>query len=283
MAASGAWQEIADNVWVTLCPPFVLNVGLIVGQQRALLIDTGESLATGRELATLVREVTHLPLGAVNTHCHFDHCFGNGAFDPEQIWCHRLCAEHLQREGEEQRREVAARIATTDRDLAEQIGRSPIVRPTSLLDHEVQLDLGGRIVTLIHPGRGHTDNDVVVWVDDARVLFAGDLVEEGAPPSFEESFPLEWPATLGVLLAMDPDQIIPGHGLVVDVNFTRQLKGDLQQLADLSRQGFESSRRPADVAAQSAFPANFAATAIHRAFAQLAKAAKQIREEGESD
>ncbi|HUY57253.1 MAG TPA: MBL fold metallo-hydrolase [Candidatus Micrarchaeaceae archaeon] len=283
MAASGAWREIADSVWVTLCPPFLLNVGLIVGPRRALVIDTGESLATGRELATLVREVTHLPLGAVNTHCHFDHCFGNGAFDSAQVWCHRLCAEHLQKEGEEQRREVAARIATTDRDLAERIRQSPIIAPTRLIDDQLQLDLGGRIVTLVHPGRGHTDNDVVVWVDDARVLFAGDLVEEGAPPSFEESFPLEWPATLGVLLAMDADQIIPGHGLVVDVNFTRQLKDDLLQLANLSRQGFESSRRPADIAPQSPFPGNPGQTAIRRAYGQLAQAAAELREERKSD
>ena len=44
------------------------------------------------------------------------------------------------------------------------------------------LDLGDRVVELIHPGRGHTAGDLVVRVPDADVMVAGDLVEESDPP-----------------------------------------------------------------------------------------------------
>ena len=43
------------------------------------------------------------------------------------------------------------------------------------------IDLGDRMVELVHPGRGHTGGDLVVRVPDADVLLAGDLVEESAP------------------------------------------------------------------------------------------------------
>jgi glyoxylase-like metal-dependent hydrolase (beta-lactamase superfamily II) len=127
-------------------------------------------------------------------------------------------------------------------------------------------------VTLIHPGRGHTDNDVVAWVAGERILFAGDLVEEGAPPSFEDSFPLEWPDSLAPLLALDPDKVVPGHGAVVDAAFMRRQQVDLQQLADLARKGFRNSQRPAEFDVDTAFPGRPAQTAIRRAYSQLTAA-----------
>ncbi|HVC38475.1 MAG TPA: MBL fold metallo-hydrolase [Candidatus Dormibacteraeota bacterium] len=272
MAAPADWTELAPGVFVAVWAPFNLNVGLVVGAERAVLFDTGHSLATGLEIVQLARERTELPLGAVNSHSHFDHCFGNGALQPDVLWSHRLCAEHLRWDGEAQQREVIARLRDRDREVAQAIAASPIVSPACLLEDEVELDLGGRIVTLAHPGRGHTDNDVVAWVGSDRVLFAGDLVEEGAPPSFEDSYPLDWPDSLASLLALDPDRIVPGHGAVVDAGFARAQHTDLQQLADLSRKGFRNSRRPGEFDVDTAFPGKPAQTAIRRAYGQLAAA-----------
>ncbi|MGH7642692.1 MAG: MBL fold metallo-hydrolase [Candidatus Dormibacteria bacterium] len=272
MAAADTWQEVAPGILVMPWPAFRLNVGLILGSERALLVDTGASIDAGREISQLAKEMTQLPLGAMNTHSHFDHCFGNGAFDPDVLWSHRLCAEHLRWDGEELQREVITELRVSDQELALQVSNSPLVSPACLLEDEVELDLGERVVTLLHPGRGHTDNDIVAWIAHDRVLFAGDLVEEGAPPSFEDSFPLEWPESLAVLLALDPDQIVPGHGAVVDAQFARQQHHDLQQLADLSRKGFRNSRRPAEFDVETAFPGRPAQTAIRRAYSHLTAA-----------
>ena len=272
MAPARAWQELAPGVFVLPWEPFRLNVGLVLGQERAILIDTGASLDAGREIVKLAKSMTELPLGAVNSHDHFDHCFGNGALDAEVIWSHRLCAEHLRWDGEEQQREVISQLRSTDPETAEQVAASTIVSPGCLIDDEVDLDLGERLVTLIHPGRGHTDNDVVAWVAGERILFAGDLVEEGAPPSFEDSFPLEWPDSLAPLLALDPDKVVPGHGAVVDAAFMRRQQVDLQQLADLARKGFRNSQRPAEFDVDTAFPGRPAQTAIRRAYSQLTAA-----------
>ena len=53
-----------------------------------------------------------------------------------------------------------------------------------------------------HLGRGHTDNDIVVLVPDAGVLFAGDLLENGNVPFFGDAFPLDWPETASRLVEL---------------------------------------------------------------------------------
>ena len=80
----------------------------------------------------------------------------------------------------------------------------------------VTLDLGDRAVELVDLGRGHTGNDLVVVVPAAGVVFAGDLLEESAPPAFgDDCFPLEWPATAGAVVAEGGAVYVPGHGDVM--------------------------------------------------------------------
>ena len=53
------------------------------------------------------------------------------------------------------------------------------------------------------PGRGHTNGDLVVRVPDADVVYAGDLVEESAPPAYgSDCFPLDWAGTLDLIVGM---------------------------------------------------------------------------------
>ena len=51
---------------------------LVVGDKKALLVDTGWGFSDFRPL---IAEITLLPLIVVNSHGHSDHCFGNYYFD----------------------------------------------------------------------------------------------------------------------------------------------------------------------------------------------------------
>lgn len=98
------------------------------------------------------------------------------------------------------------------------------------------IDLGGRMVSLHHPGRGHTGDDIVVVTPG--VVFAGDLVEESGPLQYDElSFPLDWPATNQRLLALiqDADLVVPGHGRVVDCRFVAAQQEPLEAAATARR------------------------------------------------
>jgi glyoxylase-like metal-dependent hydrolase (beta-lactamase superfamily II) len=185
--------------------------------------------------------VTRAPWTVVNTHAHHDHCFGNAAFRPGEVWALRGCAADLAATGERQRSDVVAGLRSAGQDAdADLVAAAPIDLPDRLVDDVAVLDIGGREVVLRFLGRGHTASDLVVEVettDDGTVVFAGDLVEEGAPPAFEDAFPAEWPATLGRLHALARGPVVPGHGAVVDADFVGAQRAELLAVLDALRAG----------------------------------------------
>ncbi|WP_279580660.1 MBL fold metallo-hydrolase [Fodinicola feengrottensis] len=145
------------------------------------------------------------------------------------------------------------------------------IPPTDAVPTERTLDLGGREVTLAYLGRGHTDHDLVALIPDAHVAVCGDLLEQGAPPSFGDAWPLEWPATLAALGSRLSGswQLIPGHGAVVDLSFLHRQHSELAALEWLCREGYGDDRSPAELAARSPFNADHSLVAIRRAYAAL--------------
>jgi len=220
---STGWQEVGDGVFVRRHAELDLNCGLVVGDGACLVVDTRSHLGEAADLVAAVRAVTPHPWTVVNTHAHYDHCFGNAAFRPAPVWGARGCAPALLATGESQRAAAVAELeATGDRRAADLVRGAPVDPPDHPVDDMAVLDVGGREVVLRFLGRGHTDHDLVVEAEttgEQTVVFAGDLVEEGAPPAFEDSWPAEWPATLGRLHALARGPVVPGHGAVVDAAF----------------------------------------------------------------
>jgi glyoxylase-like metal-dependent hydrolase (beta-lactamase superfamily II) len=184
--------------------------------------------------------VTGLPWVVVDTHAHYDHSFGNATFAAEQpgleIWGSEGCRRDLERFGSLQRTLTARALREAGRpDEADATEDVEILPPNRTFAADAELDLGGRTVVLYHPGRGHTGHDAVVEVPEASVTVAGDLVEEGAPPSFGDAYPLEWPRTLDALLPRLQRVVVPGHGNVVDPAFVASQRDDLAVVADVAR------------------------------------------------
>ncbi|MFK5635006.1 MBL fold metallo-hydrolase [Ornithinimicrobium sp. LYQ103] len=235
--AEVTWRSVAPGVYVRRHDELNLNCGLVLGERRALVVDTRSYHQHGVELAESVRELTDLEVVVVNTHAHYDHCFGNSAFRDSQIYAHVGAADDLRRTGEHQRDQIVAHMRSTDREqIALDIESTEIVLPFYLVEQDTELDLGGRTVELVYGGRGHTDHDLGVAVPDAGVVFAGDLVEEGADPMMEDAFPLEWAATLRSLTGKPSTEVadvwVPGHGDVVDRDFVDRQTAQLTQLAE---------------------------------------------------
>lgn len=227
------WVQLSAHSHALALAGWQANVGLVVGTDRALLVDTGAGPVQAAWLLDRVRELTTLPLVAVNTHAHFDHVFGNayladpGTAGVEQVWGHERAAVALREHGEDQRPEVAAL------EPAFAVGQGPdarILPPTHTVgDQPVTLDLGGVSATLFHVGRGHTDGDLLVGAGE--VLFAGDLVEEGADPAFEDAWPRDWLTALSRILALQDRYavVVPGHGAVVGMEHVRHMLHALQR------------------------------------------------------
>ena len=262
IAGMAGWQEVGDRVYRYRYRSFDLNVGAVVGDDQVLVIDTRGWRAQADELRRDLRRLSPLPWRqVVNTHAHFDHCFGNERFGGAAIWGHERCAENLRARGEEQRANMIAWMPRAADDLA----AVEIVPPGHLVDQRATLLVGGREVELRHLGRGHTDNDLVVLVPDAGVMFAGDLVEEGAPPSYGDAWPLEWPATVGRLLELAPPTVVPGHGDVVDLAFVRRQAEELAAMAELCRQVARGELAPEAAVGRAPFAEREARFALERA------------------
>ncbi|GAA4290626.1 MBL fold metallo-hydrolase [Actinokineospora soli] len=221
-----SWIEVADGVHARRYAELDQTLGLVVGERRCLVVDTGLDEAHGAEFAAAIRELTDLPWTVVITHAHFDHYLGTAAFGDVPVYAHPGCAVAMR---EDVRPEWARRYREQGKpEIADRIAVARVVPPTHEVPDRVELDLGGRRVTLLHPGPAHTDHDVAVHVPDAGVVFAGDLVEQGAPPSVgRDAHPARWPGALDVLLALRPTTVVPGHGEPVDPRFVAAQRDEL--------------------------------------------------------
>ena len=242
--APGTPRELGAGVFVVRHESLDLNVGLVLGDERCLVVDTRSSDREATELIATARRLTGLPFVVVNTHAHFDHAFGNATFAGIQphleIWAHVGARELLAGQPDRRRREAVEWLrGAQETDLADEVARVRVLPPTHVVGPEAGsatlLDLGGRHVRLLAPGPGHTDHDLVVEVPDAGVTFAGDLVEQGAPPAFEDAWVLDWPQTLSGLLGRLPATVVPGHGDVVDAEFVEHQRDDLAEVAEAAR------------------------------------------------
>jgi glyoxylase-like metal-dependent hydrolase (beta-lactamase superfamily II) len=260
------WREVADRVFIRRYSDFNVTIGLVVGEDDSLVVDTRASERQGRELMDEIRWVTNTRMRVVNTHHHYDHTFGNFAFVPSEIWGHERCATRLR----EDSRTAQFALAAAMPEVASEYVETQITPPDKTFRDNVELELGDRQVMLTHLGRGHTDNDVVIIVPDVHVVFAGDLVEQGGPPSFEDSFPLDWPGTLGRMLDYIHGPVVPGHGDIVGRSFVEGQLADLSALAQLARRVRFDGGSITDALPLSPFPATAARIALARAFAQLA-------------
>lgn len=228
------WHEVGDGVYLRRYPFLDQTIGAVVGRERVLVIDTRATAVQARELIEDLRRLTRLPWVVANTHAHFDHAFGNASFRPCEIWSHAGCAESLRTNGPAQRTHVIRWVP----DLAGELARTPLDPPDCTFETSVELDLGGRTAELTHLGRGHTAHDIVIRVPDTGIVFGGDLVEHGAPPGFEDSFPLDWPATLGMLLDIADSVVVPGHGEPVSRDFVENQLSELAYLAETARRSW---------------------------------------------
>jgi glyoxylase-like metal-dependent hydrolase (beta-lactamase superfamily II) len=261
----GTWIEAADGVLVRRNQELDLSVGLVLGDESCLVVDTGGDAGQGAELAAAVREVTPLPWQVVLTHSHFDHSFGTEAFAPCAVWAHRRCHADLVATGEQQREQWAQHYRERgEPEVADRIAAVRLVLPDRLVDDDMELDLGGRRVDLRHFGPGHTDHDLVVHVPDAGAVFAGDLVEEGAPPQFDDAFPQSWPTALDGILALDAPIVLPGHGSPVDRAFVRDQRTELALVAELCREVAAGTLDAEHAVARSPYPEEFTLAALAR-------------------
>jgi glyoxylase-like metal-dependent hydrolase (beta-lactamase superfamily II) len=173
--------------------------------------------------------------------------------------------------------DLRARLRAHYGDAAgDEYDRVVITPPDHLMADRHVLDLGDRGVELVHLGRGHTDNDLVVRVPHAAVVYAGDLLEESAPPAYGgDSHPLDWPGTAAALVTGEVETFVPGHGDLMGRAAAQEQVAAISLVAEVVRALYEAGVTASDALAEGAgrwpFPTAALDEAITRAYAALAR------------
>ena len=214
-------EQIADGVyifWVRQEPLTrenggnIANTGFIVGNKSVLVLDTGPTQLYAEEMIAAIRTVTNLPIRhAIVTHHHPDHAFGIQSFkkDNTNVYMHPESRSLLANEGPILLGFLETLIG------ANWITGTKIDRPTHLIRTEKSIDVGGRIIKILPFASGHTPGDLVVYDQDTRALFVGDLVFHGRAATVPHANISIWLDHLDVLIKIDWDKLVPGHGPIV--------------------------------------------------------------------
>ena len=263
------WVEIGDRVFVRRYEFYDQNIGVVLGEGAALVIDTRSTHVQGREILADLRMLTTDPVTiVVDTHGHFDHAFGNHVFRPATIWGQAGCPPFMALTAEARR----ARVANDEPSIAADLAEVVIDPPDQVFEDAATVEVGGRPVELRYLGRGHTDHDLVVSIADADVVFAGDLIEGGNVPFFNDAYPLDWAATAAALTELVTGTVVPGHGDHAGRAFASEQALAIAAVAELAKRVHRGDLGLDDAILQtpfSAFPPEDIRVPIQRAIKQL--------------
>jgi cyclase len=199
------------------------NAGLVVGDGASLLVDTLFDLhLTAEMLAALAPHTDAAPIGVVvNTHANGDHCYGNQLVGDAQIVASSATAEEMQGVPPA----MLAALNAAPGEMGE-LFRSffgefdfdgiELRLPDRTFDGRLDLDVGGRLVELVEVGPAHTAGDTIAYVPDAGVVFTGDILFVGGTPIVWAGPLSNWIAACDLMLGLDVDTVVPGHGPVTD-------------------------------------------------------------------
>jgi glyoxylase-like metal-dependent hydrolase (beta-lactamase superfamily II) len=235
-----ALKEIAPGVYVITDRrvPLVPNIGIILGNDAVLVVDTGMGPANGQKVLDSAKKLAGgKPLILTLTHFHPEHGFGAQVFKGvARIHYNRAQRDELAAKGEG----YLGMFKTFGPGVAEALEGTNLVEPDDVYEGALaSIDLGGRTVELRTWGLAHTGGDQVVWLPKERILFAGDLAEERIfpifpwfPPNDADIDGARWARVLGELIAWNPAIVVPGHG---DIGGAEILKAVRDYMLDLGR------------------------------------------------
>ena len=239
MTAPAGWfavQRLREGIYL-VGEPMHVNSYLILGSERAVLLDTGMGISNIR---AVVEELTDLPVLVVNSHYHFDHVGGNHLFD--DIAIHELGAERLAagppphwfaaylaavqdllaqyavfREIDQAWFQVLGpemQMRPLPAEFDRAAWRTVTTVPSRLLTDGEVLDLGGRTLQVLHTP-GHTVDSICLLDSGSRIMFTGDTIDTGPIyAQFEESSIDAFATSTQKLLARadEVDVLFSAHG-----------------------------------------------------------------------
>jgi cyclase len=234
------------------------NSGLI-NRGGGVVVDTQSDLPHGRQMIELFAKVWQgMPKRVINTHEDGDHVWGNQLFEGAEIIAHRTVKELMPHVADP--RENQKLLKAADHFLSRMFLKAmhpgalafagqlqqdfdfdgiKLLLPTTVFDERHVLDLDGTEVHLIYVGPCHQVGDTIIHVPRERVVFAGDVIFRQCTPMGWNGSYEKWLKVLDLIIWLDPDVIVPGHGPVCGIEGAMEMKAYLEYVREESRRRFD--------------------------------------------
>ncbi len=227
--AKNGLVKIADGVYAYVdekepspANSYGANVGVIVGKEGVVVVDTLISSKESKRLISDIRAVTDKPIKyVVNTHYHIDHTFGNSEFD-------RLGATIIAQKSNKAAMKKSAESALKNAEYygltEEDMEGTEIAYPAITFKEGMEIDLGDLTVETLYVTHSHTAGSVLVYLPERKALFTGDILFTDFHPYMADGNLDGWIRTLDYIMTMDVEKIIPGHGPVSGKSDVQDMK-----------------------------------------------------------
>ena len=189
---------------------YTSNAGFVVTDDGVVVIDALGTPPLGAAMVREIRRITPKPIRRVIvTHYHADHVYGLQPLKQAgaEIWAHRKGEEYftsgLADERLQQRR----------RDLFDWVDESTrVLKPDVWIEGDTDFRMGGLTFRIVYADGAHSPEDVMVYVVEERLLFAGDLLFAGRVPFVGNADSKGWLKAMDKMIAARPVVVVPGHG-----------------------------------------------------------------------
>lgn len=228
------------------------NAGFIVDGDQSLLVDTLFDAPLTREMLATIKDATGLAADdidtVVNTHANGDHTHGNGLCTHAEVIASEAGAREMEAFGPERLKsmmEMAPELGETGKyfidifgsfdfgDVAEKL-------PTRTFNGSLDLRVGDKTVELVEVGPAHTRGDVLVFVEEDRTVFTGDILFIDGTPIMWAGPVSNWLKACDLILSRKPEVIVPGHGPLTDAAGVQRVKEYLSYIDSEARQRYEA-------------------------------------------
>lgn len=212
-AAPGCWYvEGLSALGSPANQNFISNAGFVVTSAGVVVIDAlGSPALAERLLAEIARVTDQKVTHVIVTHYHADHIYGLQVFADlgAHIIAHQAGRAYLNSDT------ARLRLQASREELAPWIdAQTRLVPATEWIDGRRELTLGDTRLVIEPVGPAHTPDDLVIFLPQHRLLYAGDLVFRSRIPFVGEADSRNWIASLEKLLSFDARVVVPGHGPV---------------------------------------------------------------------
>ena len=292
-------QQVSENCFAVLneknrvCDA---NSGLI-NLGGGVVIDTQSDLPHGRRMIELFGKVwPGMPRRVVNTHEDGDHVWGNQLFAGAEIIAHRTVKELMPHVADP--KETQQLLRGADRFLTRMLLKAlhpgalaiarqlqqdydfdgiKLVLPTTVFEERHVLDLDGTEVHLIYVGPCHQIGDTIVHVPKEGVVFAGDVLFRLCTPMGWVGTYEKWFRCLDLIVQLNPEVIVPGHGPLCGIEGVTEMKAYLQYVREESKKSFDAGLPSLDAAKRIEFGPYGEWRAPARLFMNVERAYREFR------